>query len=209
MAKVLMAAVSALGVAALAPAAASAQGYYGSGYGGYGYSEYDACDNVRGGRQAAGALVGGIIGGLIGNGVAADNASDSGTAVGAVLGAVAGGAIAGNSVECSYDDHADRGGYGYASYPSQDYRSHRRAAPYRTSGGYGYGDDRGYRPIRDEDLYGDPAYGGGYTSSRSSSPAARECETVYRITKLPDGKEIHEPVEACREAYYGDWGVRN
>jgi len=44
-------------------------------------------------------------------------------------------------------------------------------------------------PARDNDLYGGPADQGRYE---------RECETVRRETRLPDGSIVREPVEVCK-----------
>ena len=60
----------------------------------------------------------------------------------------------------------------------------------------------------DEPLAGAPGrpYTGQY---RNDEFAGRECAGAKQITRLPDGTEIHKPVEACREAYYGGWTVRD
>jgi uncharacterized protein YcfJ len=39
--------------------------------------------------------------------------------------------------------------------------------------------------------------------------AGRECADAEQVTRLPDGREIYRPVEACRDAWYGDWKVRD
>ena len=152
-----------------------------------GYSGYhsSACDDVRQGRQGAGATIGGLVGGLIGNGVAADNAKHEGAAVGALIGAVIGAGIGEDSAECS--DYSQPYGYSTA--------------------GFGYEEPvaRPYTPEPyAEPRYSEPRYG----RYSQPEPAARECETVKQVTHLPDGREIHEPVKVCREAYYGDWDVR-
>jgi hypothetical protein len=197
--------------ATLVPAAASAQGYYGSSYNAYGsgsaYGYQDPCRDVRQGRQAAGAVIGGVLGGLLGAGVAADNAQDEGAALGAVLGAVAGASAGGRSVDCGVPlphSGVSTVGYGSTSYGSGAYGH--SGSGYSGAGQYGQGHygSRGYSPAPVYSGHGgyDPRYQDGY-----GDRAATQCETVYRITRLPDGREIREPVEACREAYYGDWDV--
>ncbi|MGD2132102.1 MAG: glycine zipper 2TM domain-containing protein [Maricaulaceae bacterium] len=158
------------------------------------------CQQVRSGRTASGAVIGGIIGGLMGNGIAADGNRDEGTAVGAVLGSVVGGSIGSSSADC-------------ASAPAQVYQSTYPSAP---APYYGGGAPAQQYPYQSEpELYGGPDYeyrDYGYEEPYEDSysgPAARECERVMRVTPLPDGREIHEPVEVCREAYYGDWSTKN
>jgi hypothetical protein len=101
---------------------------------------------------------------------------------------VAGGSIGNSTAKC-----AESGGYyqtgglvgGPLGAPAPAYPS--------------YPSEPEYYPYED-DLYGGPGY-------QSSGPAAEECERVMQVTKLPDGREIHEPVTVCRQAYYGDWNV--
>lgn len=222
-------------LALVLPGAAMAQGYYGSpagygygsggyGSGGYGSASYgsagygttalgsgyrsSACSGVRSDRQAAGAVVGGLIGGLIGNGVAADGVRTEGSALGAVLGAAIGAGVAGD-VDCGDAGHAygHGGGYqttGYGSDTGQAYGYGASDDSLYGGPSTGYGSDKAYRPPATQRHTG--GYGYGY--GQPASPAARECEVVYQVTTLPDGREIHTPVEACREAHYGDWGVR-
>jgi hypothetical protein len=95
--------------------------------------------------------------------------------------------------------------WGGAAPPPADYG-------YYPDAGYGQDDDyrddsygRGKSKRRSKDLYGDGTrdyrYNDGY--------AGRDCDTATQITRLPDGTEIRRPVEACRDAYYGDWRVRD
>ncbi len=153
------------------------------------YAASTPCAQVRSGRTATGAVIGGVVGGLLGNGVAADKNREEGTAVGAALGSVIGGSLARSSADC-----ASSAGYyqtGYAppapAYPSQP--------------SYGYSEP--------SYSYEDELYGGPSAPGSSSGPAAEECERVMRVTALPDGREIHEPVTVCRQAHFGDWSVQD
>jgi hypothetical protein len=147
------------------------------------------CSQARTGRTATGAVVGAVVGGLLGSGVSGNGAREEGTAVGAVTGALLGGSIGNSTAKCDQGGYYQTGGLvggplgqpapAYPSYPSQPE----------------------YYPYEDE-LYGGPGY-------ESSGPAAEECERVMQVTQLPDGREIHEPVTVCRQAYYGDWNVED
>lgn len=201
------------------PMAAQAQ-YYNGDYR-YGQRHYNsACDQVKGERQAAGAVIGGLLGAAIGNGVAADNTREEGTALGAVLGAAIGAGIGNDSADCKdFDQH------GY--YRDDSWRQ--VSEPYGKD--YRYGNDglRGgpyTHPQRDwrHDRYGygQQGYGKGYGRHHRHGDrhnpyrvyddhdrvAARQCETVWRTVYLPDGREVREPVRACREAEYGDWHLQ-
>lgn len=161
------------------------------------------CSNVRGGRTATGAVVGGLVGGLLGNGVAASKNREEGTAVGAVVGSVIGGSIGNSSTQCN-DAYAQPAGYyqtsGYV-YEPQVYGGAGASAP---SYGSSYGQDYGQGYGQSDELLGAP----GGSESTYNGPAAEECERSWRVTTFPDGREVREPVYICREAYYGDWEVR-
>ncbi|MEM6625925.1 MAG: hypothetical protein AAGB25_04540 [Pseudomonadota bacterium] len=201
--------VSSLAAAALlAPQTASAQIYQ---------DFHEACRGVSDENRLAGALMGGVIGGFIGNGVAADGVRDEGSVLGALLGAAAGAEIARNSADCDPTYYGpDRHGYDYRSteysrinqHPDYDDPSgvYGQTAPYSPTSVDVYDDQYAENDAKTDDyhLYGNNYEG--YGSDRYE-PAAVECETVKRITRLPDGSELHEPVRACRKAYYGDWSL--
>ena len=181
----------------------------------------DGCGGARRENQIAGAVIGGILGGVLGSNVAKSGHRGDGTAVGAVVGALAGSEVGRGGTRCGAGaGYGDPYGNGYGnSYPgggqpyygasTQPYPqspvyagapygggSYSGSAPYgdRDYGrDYGY-DDQNYRSSRRDDDYG------GYDDSRGY--AGRECAGAKQVTRLPDGTEIHRPVEACREAYY-------
>lgn len=166
-----------------------------------GYTEN--CQRIQRDQQVGGALIGGVLGGLAGYGLAGNpGVEEEGALLGAVVGAVAGSQFGKSGTNCNprvYGGNART----IAHKPPSRYNDYARA------------------PLGDRDLRGAPApyrhaptttYPAPTTSypaptSGQPVPAAKECEEVKRVTRLPDGREIHEPVTACREAYYGDWGV--
>lgn len=195
------------------------------------------CHQAQNGNQIGGMIVGSIIGGVLGSNVASNGHRDGGTAVGAVLGGLVGSGIGKDSVNCGpnvryapgstvnpnpnyggpgYNQHGYRdNGYGGAPYgqPGYSYGS-APVTSYPASPGYSpprYGDDDWYRDdssprrSRQDDLYGrdDRAY------KRSGDYAGEDCSEAVQITKLPDGSEIRRPIAVCRDAYYGDWQVRD
>lgn len=193
------------------------------------------CEQARANNQVGGAIVGGLLGGVLGSNVAASGHKHDGTALGAVLGGVVGAGVGGN-VRCpkptyqpgvvysngsNYNPNPNYGGqyYGGSGYgqPQPNY--------YPADPGYssGYGDDD-YGDYRD-DPYLD---GGRYADvsprrrkgervylednrsyNRNEDFAGRDCSEVIQTTRLPDGTVIRRPVEACREARYGNWQVRD
>lgn len=179
------------------------------------------CANTKNSSQVGGAIVGSIIGGVLGNNIATNGHRADGTTVGAVLGGLVGAGVGGSSVRCDalpppagayapgYGNQYGNG-YGYQQQPYGYSRAPARAYP--VDPGYSdYGRDEGYYD-RDPGPYGHPSslYGDGYGSySRNDDYAGRDCSTATQITRLPDGTVIRRPVEACRDAYYGDWQVRN
>jgi hypothetical protein len=189
------------------------------------YSEN--CRQSRGNNQAAGLVLGGILGGVLGSNVAASGHRHDGTALGAVLGGVVGSEIGRQSTRCDttyygptttypstpyYQGYPQNNAPGYPStysrtpapnyYPQPDYG-------YYPESGYAddrYYDNRDYAPQRK----GDSVYGKGNGAYRSNDDyAGRDCTDAVQITRLPDGTEIRRPVEACRDAYYGSWKVRD
>lgn len=177
--------------------AASAQ-YYEYGGDPFASDAYsDGCGDLRQKRAAAGAVIGGLIGGVIGSSAAADGVRGEGGALGAAVGAALGGAIGNEAVDCRDIPKRPEGVYdiGYQNTPYiEDVYEERGlvgAPPAR----------RIEDPRYDQRRYDDGPASGDYDF------ASRQCQKVYRITILPDGTEIREPVEACRDAYYGDWDV--
>jgi hypothetical protein len=188
----------------------------------------DVCRDRRGDNQVAGALLGGVLGGVLGSNVAASGHRHDGTALGAVLGGVVGSEIGRQSTNCNTTYYGPNGSYStapyYQGYP-QNYDPSRGTAYSRTPApnyypqpdyGYypegGYADDRYYEDRDYAPRYGKGkgVYGKGKYSYRSNDDyAGRDCEDAVQITRLPDGTEIRRPVEACRDAYYGDWRVRD
>jgi len=190
------------------------------------------CQQAQSGNQIGGMIVGSIIGGVLGSNVAANGHRDSGTAVGAVLGGLVGSGIGKDSVHCGpnvryapgsmVNPNPNYGGPGYNQYgygdpgygqPGYSYGP-APVTSYPASPGYSpprYGDDDWYRDdssprySRQGDLYGrdDRAY------KRSDDYAGQDCSEAVQITKLPDGSQIRKPVAVCRDAYYGDWQVRD
>lgn len=179
------------------------------------------CANTKNSSQLGGAVVGSIIGGVLGNNIATNGHRADGTTVGAVLGGLVGAGVGGSSVRCDAlpppagtyaPGYGNQYGNGYG-YQQQPYGySPAPAGAYPVDPGYsGYGrdDDRYYD--REVDPYGNsPLYRDDYGSySRKDDYAGRDCTTATQITRLPDGTVIRRPVEACRDAHYGDWQVRN
>ncbi len=183
--------IAALGAVALP---ASAQGYYKN------------CNDSRKDNQVGGMILGGILGGVLGSNVAASGHRHDGTAVGAVLGGMVGSGIGRGSVNCGPPPGYSSGygpgsSYGYGPAPTNTYPADPGYSPYGY-GGNGRYNDRDIPPPRlypgDNQAY---TYGDDY--------AGRDCSNAIQITRLPDGTEIRRPVEACRDAYYGDWRVRD
>lgn len=194
------------------------------------------CQQAQNGNQVGGAVIGSIIGGVLGSNIAANGHRDSGTAVGAVLGGLVGSGIGKDSVNCgpsvrhapgsTINPNPNYGGPGYNQYGYSDYGY---GSPYGQPA-YGYGSapvtsyptSPGYSPPRyaDDDWYRDDSrsrrrgqgdlYGRDDRSyKRSDDYAGRDCSEAVQITKLPDGSEVHRPIEVCRDAYYGDWQIKD
>jgi len=159
---------------------------------GYSYAS-QGCGAPSSGRTASGAIVGGLVGGLLGSSVSGHGAREEGTAVGVVVGSLIGGAVANDRSKCGPSASAQGpGGYYQASGYTYEEAG---AAP-----GYDYEQPYSY----EQELYGGPES----TPSTYTGPAAEECQSSWRVTTLPDGTEIREPVDVCREANYGGWTVR-
>lgn len=194
------------------------------------------CQQAQNGNQIGGLIVGSIIGGVLGSNVAANGHRDGGTAVGAVLGGLVGSGIGKDSVNCGPNVRYAPGSiinpnpnYGGPSYGQYGYGDYGPSSPYGQPD-YSYGSgpvnsypaSPGYSPPRygnddwnrDDsspqwdrpgDLYGrdDRAY------KRSGDYAGQDCSEAVQITRLPDGSEIRKPIAVCRDAYYGDWQIRD
>jgi glycine zipper 2TM protein len=203
---------------------------------GYGYSNSNVNCRERGENRAGGAVLGAIVGGVLGSNVAGRGHRGDGTALGAVLGGVVGSEVGRASTPCAVD--YGRQDYPAASYPATSYPAYPQQSYPQTVPGtyspysagsyppappadYGYypsgssgGDDRYYEGEYDNDRgsrnHRDGVYGKGNRSyNRTDDYAGRDCDDAVQITRLPDGTEIRRPVEACRDAYYGDWRVKD
>jgi hypothetical protein len=184
-----------------------------------------SCNAAKNSNQIGGAVLGSVLGGVLGSNVAAGGHRHDGTAVGAVIGGLVGAGVGGGSVDCrrpaaqgplppppgtyapgyGYNTNDRYYGDGYGSPPGY---SQGPSDMYPSDPGYsnygGYDDDRDYRD-RDNRLYRDD----GRSYNRDGDYAGRDCSQATQITRLPDGSVIRRPVEACRDAYYGDWQVRD
>ncbi len=189
-----------------------------------------ACNQVKNDRQAMGAVLGGLAGGLIGNQSAGRGARDEGTALGLVVGGLVGSQIAKGDIRCPSNVYTAAPQYGYDPsadrYAQERYNSGYSAYSQPYSDEYGTYSD-GYGAYRNNSVhdarsgrtkharkysnYSNYELAGGDRDSynRDYDFAGRECADAKQITRLPDGTEIHRPIEACREAYYGDWSVGN
>ena len=173
-----------------------------------------SCAEAQQGNQVGGAILGGILGGVLGSNVAAGGHRGDGTAVGAVLGGLVGQGIGKDTTRCApprspYNPNPAYGGtryndngYGpapagvYPYDPTDSYRSG-QSGDYRDNSPH---DDR-YRP----DLYAS----GRSTYNNGNEFAGSDCSEATQVTRLPDGSEIYRPIEVCRDAYYGDWRVKD
>ena len=177
-----------------------------------------SCAEAQRGNQVGGAILGGLIGGVLGSNAAASGHRGDGTAVGAVLGGLVGQGIGKDTTRCA-PPRQTVSGYGYA--PGSTYN------PNPAYGGSRY-DDYGYDPApagvypydagdrahaRDNsshDRYRPDLYPSGTsTYKRDGEFAGSDCSEATQVTRLPDGSEIHRPIEVCRDAYYGDWRVKD
>lgn len=180
-----------------------------------------SCGEARASNQIGGAVLGSVLGGIAGSNIAAGGHRHDGTAVGAVLGGLVGAGIGGSSTKCGYAPPSGplppppgtyAPGYGYNNGPN--YGSNGRYSDYPSdpgySSGYGYEDDPYYRDRspRYDDYDRDGVYASGNRDYRRHDDyAGRDCTDAIQTTRLPDGTVIRRPVEACRDAYYGDWQV--
>jgi hypothetical protein len=199
--KLALIAVAAASAFTALPASAQA-GYYGYAPGNAGPSP---CAAIRKDNQVGGAILGGILGGVLGSNVAARGHRDGGTAVGAVVGGLLGSEIGRGGTNCSAPGYVNdyprgyagdlAGGPSYTAYPPVDY-----APPPPPIDDY-----------RDDYPHHDRiAPRGTYSYNPNNDDyAGRDCDTARQTTRLPDGSVITRPVRVCRDAYYGDWRVRD
>ncbi len=203
---------------AAAPATAQSWGYdQGDRYGAP--THIDACRETRNEQRLIGGLIGGVAGAALGGALAEDDDDDryyghhgrrggryyryhdyddnggdevAGIVIGALIGGLAGSELAGS-----------------ASGNCEPWRYGEVPPPTRQASGYGW---EGPVEVRRTAGYSDDIYGGARDDSR-----VRDCELVWRETRLPDGRLVREQVEACRdgEVYYeprvryGDWGLED
>jgi hypothetical protein len=164
-----------------------------------------SCVAAKRDNSVGGAILGGLIGGVLGSNVAASGHRHDGTAVGAVLGGMIGAGVGRDTTNCVPETY--RPGYGQQGYgPGSAYD------PNPAYGGPNY--DRGYpEPYDDHDYGYDRGPRDLYPSNDRSYDddgfAGSDCEQAMQVTRLPDGREIHRPIEVCRDAYYGDWRIRD
>ncbi len=183
-----------------------------------------------------GAVVGGLIGGAIGNNIDNDryytkynrrgrpvghyrqSRSNSGqVAVGATLGALAGG-LAGREIASGSSPNCQVATpYHYTSVPhgSIPQTTHglyggpevmRTPAPYPQSG-YPAPSYPARAPAYPNTAPDWPQPAPAYPSSGYGTGQGRECRTVYRETRLPDGRVQSDPVTACRAGPGSDWRI--
>ncbi len=142
-----------------------------------------------------------------------DSGDGDGTVVvGALLGALAGG-VAGNALaEGTGPDCQVASGNSHSSYPQG-------SIPARTDGLYGGPEVmNGGREYPNDRTRSYPVSGASYPTSSypeyPSYPETRErsrgdvgdCRTVYRETRMPNGRVERDPVTACQD-YNGDWRI--
>jgi hypothetical protein len=176
------------------------------------------CNAAKSQSQVGGAIIGGILGGVLGSNVAASGHRGDGTAVGAVLGGLVGSGIGNGSVNCNAPSYPTPSyspspyspqPYGYGSPPPNMYP----VDPGYSTSGYGRDDDDYWErgsPSRDNRYYEGRLYPDDNRSyNQNDDYAGRDCTQATQITRLPDGTVIRRPVEACRDAHYGDWQVRD
>ncbi len=184
-----------------------------------------SCSEAKRDNQVGGAILGGILGGVLGSNVAAGGHRGDGTAVGAVLGGLVGQGIGKDTTHCApprqtasgygyapgstYNPNPAYGGsryndYGYDPAPPGVYPYDAGDSSYR-SDGRAYGRDNSSHGRYGSDLY--PSDRSAYNDRDGF--AGSDCSEATQITRLPDGSEIHRPIEVCRDAYYGDWRVKD
>ncbi len=129
----------------------------------------------------------------------------AGALIGAVLGGIAGSSIADDSSKpCNVSRSANNQGYQTGSIPRT------------TEGLYGGPEIMEERSSYPRTVRTYPASNGnaGPRSTRTTtrtypttSTPSHECRTIYRETRLPDGRVERDPVTACRDGQNGEWQV--
>ncbi|MEZ5953007.1 MAG: glycine zipper 2TM domain-containing protein [Hyphomonas sp.] len=166
------------------------RGYYGHRRGGY----WDKGDND--GEVIVGALLGAVVGGMAGNAMASNSSTPC-------------------TVATPY------GGSFRSTYPAATYPT--GSIPRTTDGLYGGPEVMGTHPgtaypatpaaprTYPATAPAYPSYPQGNSYPQSSYPApapqTEECRTIWRETRLPDGRVERDPVTACREGNSGDWQI--
>ena len=173
-----------------------------------------AADNTK----TEGSVLGGLLGAAIGSEVGKRNA-DCVRGVGSTYQTGSyGSQYGGYASNTGYVRDLDGGPYYGGSTYDRGYSYGSTTYGQPTYGGVTYGQPtygtapRGAAYGHPANRHRDHAYrtsGTTYGTTYGSNPnvANRQCETTTQITVLPDGREIHEPVTVCREAYYNDWQV--
>ena len=222
-----------LGLGLIGTATAQSYGYDDYGYYNQNYrAPVDRCAKQTKDKRTNGAVVGGLIGalagGVIGNNIDDDNDhryrrgyrghrghygygrhhrnndnSDNvaaGVIIGGLLGAVAGSEVGRQNSDCQpYHDSIHRN-YQYA--PGVAPPSRHAPAITQSETIYRAGEARQIRsyPARSEEVYREEDLYGGLET----------CETLTRVTRLPDGREIREQVQDCDagEVFYERDGER-
>ena len=163
------------------------------------FAQTRSCAEIRQNNQVGGAIVGSILGGVLGSNVAAKGHKHDGTALGAVVGGMIG-AGAGGNVRCAPPVQ------GYSYNPNYGGQSYGQQAYGQPNYGYSrYEDD----PYLDGGRRYDDLYRSDRSAYKSDAYAGSDCTESVQVTRLPDGSEIRRPVHVCRDAYYGDWQVRD
>lgn len=136
--------------------------------------------------------------------------NDGEVIVGALLGAVVGG-LAGGSIAEDTSSKCEA----YVPARQVTYNGYNNRSD-------NYGRSRDYNTRRNSDYGARELYGGtapAYPASRTYSTSARrtytpqpayggrECRTVYRETRLPNGEIIRDPVQACRDNSNSQWRI--
>ena len=173
-------------------------GRYGNGYGNYGrgygrrnHRRYDRRRNHNSdndGDVIVGALLGAIVGGIAGSSLA-ESSSNKCESYGPQRTTNYGG----------YSNNTRNNNYGRTTYPAS------RGTDYGRREVYG-GTAPSYPPARTYPT-STRTYPATTTSPRQPAYGGRECQTVYRETRLPSGEVIRDPVEVCRDNASSDWRV--
>ena len=171
------------------------------------------------GHRGDGTALGAVLGGAVGSGIGSSSTRCAPESSG--YGNGYGGA--GYPSGYGYNDNPNYGGpyyngYGGAGAGAGGYSpSPYSAAPadiYPYDAGapqYRYGDD-GYRDrgvrSHDSDRYRVDR-DGHRTYNQGDDYAGTDCSEATHVVRLPDGSEVHRPIQVCRDAHYGDWQIKD